>query len=219
MASPVGHGLMGVALYTATVPRRRLLKAGGWLALCVGASVLPDLDFILPAAVGRIDTAQWAHRSLTHTVFFAIGGAAVWFGILRLLRRRWKTAAVGAAIVLVCLLAHLALDVMNEDTRAPYGVAVFWPLSRKTFYEPVGFLPRVEKATYADLVSWHNVTVALTELAVFGALIAAVLGVRFGLARLTRPRHVQESTSPSAEGGKGSRRLPSGQPSSGSPPA
>ena len=184
MASPVGHGLMGVALYAATAPRRRLLKAAGWFALCVGASVLPDLDFIIPAALGRMDTAQWAHRSLTHTVFFALGAALLWLLGARFARRRWKTAMIGAAIVLACLLAHLALDVMNEDTREPYGVAVFWPVSQKTFYEPVGFLPRVEKATYADLVSWHNVKVAFTELAVFGALIALVLGVRLGVARL-----------------------------------
>jgi len=218
MPSPVGHGLMGVALYTATVPRRRLLKAGGWLALCVGVSLLPDLDFILPAAVGRMDTAQWAHRSLTHTVFFAIAVAAISFGIARLVGKRSRVAWSVAAVVLVCLLAHLALDVMNEDTRAPYGVAVFWPLSERTFYEPVGFLPRVEKATYADLVSWHNVKVALTELAVFGALIALVLGVRLGLAQRRRPRQVREPATRPADGGEQPRALPSGQPSSGSPP-
>jgi len=218
MPSPVGHGLMGVALYTATVPRRRLLKAGGWLALCVGVSLLPDLDFILPAAVGRMDTAQWAHRSLTHTVFFAIAVAAISFGIARLVGKRSRVAWSVAAVVLVCLLAHLALDVMNEDTREPYGVAVFWPVSQKTFYEPIGFLPRVEKATYADLVSWHNVKVAFTELAVFGALIALVLAARLGLARLRRPRQVEEPASHPAEGGEHPGPLPSGQPSSGSQP-
>lgn len=186
MPSPVGHGLMGVALYTATAPRRRLLKAGGWLALCVGVSLLPDLDFIVPAALGRMDAAQWAHRSLTHTVFFAVAVAAISFGVSRLFSKRLRLAWSVAAVVLVCLLAHIALDVMNEDTRAPYGVAVFWPVSQKTFYAPVGFLPRIEKATYADLVSWHNVKVAFTELAIFSALIAVVLATRLIYARRMR---------------------------------
>jgi inner membrane protein len=185
MASPVGHGLMGVAVYAATVPRRRLLAAWGWLALCVGASVLPDLDWVVPAAVGRIDVALWAHRSFTHTVFFAAAAALAAYGIARLAKARSRLAWQVAAVVLVCLLAHLALDVMNEDTRAPYGIAVFWPAWGKTFYAPIGLLPRVEKLTYADVVSWHNVKVAFTEIGLFGALILVVLGVRLGLAWLT----------------------------------
>jgi membrane-bound metal-dependent hydrolase YbcI (DUF457 family) len=182
MPSPVGHSLMGVALYSATAPRGRLLKAGGWLALCVGASLVPDLDFVIPAMFGRIDVTLWAHRSFTHTVFFAVGVALLWFAVARLIRPRSKAARLGVALViLACLLAHIALDVLNEDTREPLGVAVLWPVSQKTLYYNIGLLPRIEKYTYADLVSWHNVTVALTELLIFGLLIAAVLAVRVGV--------------------------------------
>ena len=197
MASPVGHGLMGVALYAATAPaattrgrRGRFALRWGWLALCVGFSVLPDLDFIVPMAVGRLDWAHGLHRSFSHTVFFALAAALVWFVGARLVRRRSKSglrgAAAAAVMILVCVLAHLALDVMNEDTTAPYGVSVFWPASGKYFYVPIGVLPRVEKLTYADIVSWHNVKVALTEIGVFGALILVVLGVRLALARLRK---------------------------------
>jgi len=193
MASPVGHGLMGVALYTATVPRRSLLKGWAWLALCVGVSVLPDLDYIIPAAVGRIDWAHELHRSFTHTVFFALGVALVWFAAARLVSPRSKAARPGvAAMVLVCLLVHLALDVLNQDTRAPYGISPFWPAWGKYFHWPIALLPRVEKLTYADIVSVHNVKVALTEIAVFGTLIAAVLGVRFGCGHLRRQRRSPE---------------------------
>ncbi len=188
MASPVGHGLMGVALYAATTQPRRFLRRWGWLALCVGFSVLPDLDFVVPMAVGRLDWAHELHRSFTHTVFFALAAALIWFVGARLVRGRSKSgrrvAAAAAAMIFVCLLAHLALDVMNEDTTAPYGVSVLWPASSTYFYAPIGALPRVEKRTYADIVSWHNVKVALTEIAVFGALIGVVVGVRLALGRL-----------------------------------
>ena len=201
MASPVGHGLMGVALYAATVPRRRFLQRWGWLALCVGFSVLPDLDFIMPAAVGRIDWAHWAHRSFTHTVFFAAATALLWFVLARAIKSGSSAARVGVAVmILVCLLVHLALDVMNDDTTPPYGISIFWPVWGKYFYEPIGLLPRVEKLTYADIVSRHNVKVALTEIGLFGALILVVLGVRLALERVMRSRHVEETTSDSARG-------------------
>ena len=189
MASPVGHGLMGVALYAATVEKRRLFWCWGWFALCTGFSVLPDLDFIIPAVVGRIDWAHWLHRSFTHTVFFAVGAAVAWFVLARVMKPGSSGARVAvASLVLVCLLVHLGLDVLNEDTTDPFGVRLLWPAWDKSFHHPMGLLPRVEKLTYADIVSWHNVKVALTEIALFGALILAVLGVRFGMGRLRRPR-------------------------------
>jgi membrane-bound metal-dependent hydrolase YbcI (DUF457 family) len=194
MPSPVGHGLMGVAIYSATVPRRRLFWSWGFLALCVGASLVQDLDFIIPAMFGRIDVTLWAHRSFTHTVFFAFAAALIWWGVARLVRPRSRGARVAAAVILLCLLVHIGLDVLNEDTRPPFGVAVFWPVWSKAFYFNIGLLPSVHKYTYADLVSWHNVTVALTELVVFGALVAVVLGVRFGIGRLKRTRAVRGST-------------------------
>jgi hypothetical protein len=93
---------------------------------------------------------------------------------------------VAAAVILLCFLAHIGLDIMNEDTRPPFGVEVFWPAWSKAFYLNIGLLPSVHKYTYADLVSWHNVTVALTELIVFGALVALVIGVRVGVYRVKR---------------------------------
>ena len=191
---------MGVALYAATVPRRRALRAWAFLALCVGFSVLPDLDFIVPMAVGRLDWAHGVHRSFTHTVFFALAVALIWFIGARLVRPRSSAARFSvAAVVLVCLLAHLALDVMNEDTTAPYGISMFWPVSDRSFYAPIGLLPRVEKLTYADIVSWHNVKVALTEIGLFGALILVVVGVRLGIARVMRSRRVGQATSDVAQ--------------------
>lgn len=194
MPSPVGHGLMGVAIYSATVPRRRALHAWGFLALCGGFSLLPDLDFVIPAMFGRINVTLWAHRSFTHTVFFALGAATLWFGAARLIRPRSKAAGIGVAVViLLCLLAHIGLDILNEDTRPPFGVEVFWPAWSKAFYWNVGLLPSVEKYTYADLVSWHNVTVALTEIGLFGALILVVVGVRLLVERRRVTCRVRES--------------------------
>ena len=207
MPSPVGHGLMGVALYAATVPRCRALRAWGFLVLCVGFSVLPDLDFIAPMALGRLDWAHGLHRSFTHTVFFALAAALVWLGVTRLVRPRSRAAGVAAAaMVLVCLLAHLALDVMNEDTTAPYGVSLFWPAWDRTFYAPIGLLPRVEKLTYADIVSRHNVTVALTEIGLFGALILVVVGVRLALARRRAAAGRRAASAAGEPSGVGARR-------------
>jgi len=189
MASPVGHGLMGVALYAATVPRRRAVQAWGWLALCVVFSVLPDFDFIVPAAAGRLDWAHAMHRSVTHTVFFALGVALVWFVVARVVRPQSRAARVGVAVMIfAALIAHLALDVMNEDTTAPYGISLLWPVWGKSFYAPIGLLPRIEKLTYADIVSVHNVRVALQEMGIFGGLILVVVGVRLALGRVRARR-------------------------------
>jgi len=174
-----------VALYAASVPRRRAMHAWGWLALCVGFSILPDFDFVVPAAAGRIDWAHTMHRSLTHTVFFAVGVALVWFVVARIVKPHSRAARVGvAAMIFAALVAHIALDVMNEDTKTPYGVSIFWPVWDKSFYAPIGVLPRIEKLTYADIVSVHNVGVALTELGLFGGLILVVVGVRLAVERL-----------------------------------
>lgn len=206
MPSPVGHGLMGVALYSATVPRRRLLKAGGWLALCVGASLVQDLDFVIPAMFGRIDVTLWAHRSFTHTVFFAVGVALLWFVVARVIRPHSKAARLGVALmILACLLAHIALDVLNEDTREPYGVAVLWPVSEKTLYWNIGLLPRIEKYTYADLVSRHNVGVAIRELLVLGGLVLVVLGVRLGFGGVTASRRVEKRSHDVSQGAGNAR--------------
>jgi inner membrane protein len=175
---------MGVAIYSATVPRRRALRAWGFLALCVGVSLLPDLDFVAPMTLGRLDWAHEMHRSFTHTVFFAFGAGLVWLAAARLIRPRSAAARLGTAgVIVACLLAHLALDVMNVDTKAPFGVSVFWPVWDKWFYAPIGLLPSVAKGTYGDIISWHNVSVALTELAVLGTLVLVVVGARLAAAR------------------------------------
>ena len=172
MSSPIGHSLSGLLLYVATVRAPDLWRRWRWALVCVFFAVLPDLDF-LPAAFGSLEMANEMHRSATHTLLFAILAVAAAYGLARLVWLRPTARAM--AVLLACLLVHLALDVVTVDLRPPKGIALFEPFSHATVYAPIPFFTYVRKTSYADLISVHNLGVALREAAFFGALIALVL--------------------------------------------
>ncbi|HYM15288.1 MAG TPA: metal-dependent hydrolase [Dehalococcoidia bacterium] len=106
MASPIGHGLVGMA-----IARRLGVRSRTTLAITALAASLPDVDII----VGQLlyGDPQRLHRKATHTLNFAMaaGALAGLAGILRAEsiegeRDLLADAMVGAAIVG----SHVALD-------------------------------------------------------------------------------------------------------------
>ena len=181
MASPLGHSLMGVVIYLATVRSSEWLRRWGWLFLIVLFSASADLDY-LPAVFGRLDIANAYHRGLSHTIMFAAGATVLYLIIAGAWTRKlmWKPALV----LLVACCIHLLIDVFTEDNKAPYGIAPFRPFSEALLYSSRPVFPTIEKATYSDLSSLHNVKTALFEIGFFG-----VMAVIAGSVRLFIERH------------------------------
>jgi membrane-bound metal-dependent hydrolase YbcI (DUF457 family) len=174
MASPLGHSLMGVVIYVATVKSSDWLKRWGWLFLLVLFSMAADLDY-LPAAFGRLDLADQFHRKFTHTLIFAVSAVAIYIAAAGIVKRKvmWKAAM----ILFAALMIHLAIDIVSLDEKEPQGIEPFKPFSDVNLYSPVIIFPSVMKGTYGKIISLHNVKVALFEIAYFGALIIFAGGI------------------------------------------
>jgi len=184
MATPLGHSMMGVAIYLVTVRSSEWSRRWGWLLLVVLFSAFADIDYF-PALFGRLGLANSLHRGITHTVLFAAGTTTLYLVVAGALRRKlmWKPAL----ILLVAYLIHLILDIFAEDGKAPYGIAPFYPFSRTYYYGFWPVFPKIHKATWTEVFSFNNVRVALFEIVVFGILIAIVLALRLLIDR--RQKH------------------------------
>jgi len=180
MASPLGHSMMGVAIYMATVRPADWLKRWGWLFLLILFCAAADFDY-LPAAFGRLDLAEKFHRKFTHTFLFAASAALIYLIAGGIIRRKilWKSALILVAAMVI----HLGIDIVSLDTKEPRGIAPFEPFSDIRLYSPVILFPNIQKGSYADIVSIHNTKVAVFEIAFFGAIILVAGGLSFALRR------------------------------------
>jgi inner membrane protein len=116
---------LGYALVALSYPTLALLVGGTMLWL----SMLPDVDHRIPGV---------SHRGVTHTLLFAVAVGAAFAVAGAVLARAGGSAAgslapaplaaVGFGIGAVTVLAHLLGDVLT-----PAGVALFWPLSGRTY--------------------------------------------------------------------------------------
>lgn len=98
---------------------RRLLLAG------VAASIIPDIDVYLEQITSSI-----GHRGHTHTLLFALLGAACAAAIARSLRAPPLTAFWFIAIAAA---SHGLLDAF---TTGGGGISFFWPLTDQTYFMP-----------------------------------------------------------------------------------
>jgi inner membrane protein len=122
MASPVGHGLMGYAVYRLTAgakrdDRRTLL----WL--CVLLAIAPDLDFLPGLFLGQ---PALYHQGVSHSLGFALVvslGVAVAYSLNR------GTIWADWGRFFLAYASHLLIDLFGPDKRPPYGIPLFWPLS------------------------------------------------------------------------------------------
>ncbi len=137
MASPLGHGIVGIGAAGAVAG---ILGAAPTPALWAGAAVaacLPDVDFV-PCLWGA---PHWrVHRQATHSILVLLPLSALcWAGISASgLPVDWRAAAGW----FTALLSHLVLDVLCTGPvtgRGRSGIPLFWPLSahRWYFYRPI----------------------------------------------------------------------------------
>jgi inner membrane protein len=98
-----------------------------FLSWCLVMAMAPDLDFLLGILMGQ---PSRYHQGLSHSL-----GAAVMVSLaLTLLysRKRHTMAGEGGRFFLAYA-SHLVLDFWGADTRPPYGIPLFWPLSERVY--------------------------------------------------------------------------------------
>lgn len=178
MASPIGHGLVGLAA-------ARLARGGAgrvpvwWYALAVLLANLPDFDF-LPGIL--LHDAGRFHRGASHS----LAAAAVVGVIAALLARRlgaraWRFGAGCAALYA----SHLVVDFFSEDPVAPVGQPLFWPLPQRVISPWTPFLGVSHDGTgladfVASVVTGANAVVIGREVILLAPIVALVwlYGVR-----------------------------------------
>jgi inner membrane protein len=174
MPSPIGHSIMGYIIYRATV---KPMAEQRWrdLGLYLLVANAPDLDFLPGLLVG--DPNRYHHGS-SHSLGFAVLVALVctlWV-MLRNRETKWRSFTICFAL----WSSHIGLDYCSIDTRLPYGVPLFWPLSDAYYIAPFAFFPDIRRALASSefltsLVSLHNLWAISVELLVLGPIAVLVL--------------------------------------------
>jgi membrane-bound metal-dependent hydrolase YbcI (DUF457 family) len=175
MASPVGHGLVGLLAHALTARDRRELGSVERASILVAAGVAADLDLALRWLDGRNH-----HQGETHSLGFALIIAACAWGLLRWLGR--PGAGRGAAWVGACWLSHALVDFVSADTKPPLGPMLLWPASRAHFISPVTVFFDTRRSLSWDALRHDCLALAL-ELAVLLPVVAAALLWRWRRAR------------------------------------
>lgn len=104
------------------------------------AAELPDADLLYAGAPMQMGNLGYLlhHRGYTHTVLFALVGAALVWAIALAFQRTLREAHHARALLMLSIagaLSHIALDYTNS-----YGVHPFWPFLRRWFYGDAVFI-------------------------------------------------------------------------------
>ena len=173
MASPIGHGLVGVAIgrfgERPSGPEGPLL-----LAVCAAFAIAPDLDFLPGIAVGQ---PALYHQGASHSLLAALAASGIAARLLWRGNAGWHRAW---ALLLAAYGSHLLLDGLGPDGRPPIGMPLFWPVSDATFLSPWTLLPGIDHAAQTstgvgewlgNVLSWRNVWALTIELALATPLL------------------------------------------------
>jgi membrane-bound metal-dependent hydrolase YbcI (DUF457 family) len=137
----------------------------------VVSALLPDADFVIGPFAG-----QNYHHYFTHS----LGFAALFFGAVYLFMRAvGRTAPLGdASVMTAAYLTHILMDLLANDTDAPFGVQLLWPFSDAFFISPVKAFPAIWRGSFALLFGPHNWTAVGVELLVLLPIVGFFLWLR-----------------------------------------
>ncbi len=167
MASPVGHTLLGVSIYLASLPREAKKVSTPMLVFSAVAANSMDFDFLVSAALGSN-----YHHAHMHTLAFALFFSASAMLVNRLIAGRFSLR-----FFFLCLLlsgSHAAMDFFTVDTSKSYGLMLFWPVTDKYFISPFPFFLDIWRGTPALIFGYHNIEAGLRETAAGGFLLFGV---------------------------------------------
>ena len=187
MSSPLGHAYAGIAAaWTADlIPGARrcrlavpgassFQRVGGAVTLaCAALAALPDLDL-----------AFRVHRSASHSIA-AVAAVTILCAVVTGWVTRRTAAPTGpcsvSRIALMCGAAyatHLLVDWLSVDLTPPYGIQLFWPLSRAFYISGLDLFPRTERRELAWWAIRINVIAASRETAIFAPILGLLWWVR-----------------------------------------
>ena len=149
MATPIGHALMGYAIYgfNGAAQRRDRLTL---IFLCIFMAIAPDLDILPGILVGH---PALYHQGISHSLGFAL---LVSLGTAGICSLRGKTISTIFNLCFISYLSHLVIDFFGPDGRLPYGEPLFWPISAKHFISPIPVFWGMHHApsTYSSTTQW-----------------------------------------------------------------
>lgn len=166
MPTPVGHAIGGLAVYAVT--REKPLKEDlTFAAVCMGVSLIPDLDLVIGPFAGRS-----YHHYFSHSLgFAALFGVAVYL-LARALDRPRPLRDAG--VLFAVYLSHIFLDILGKDTTPPFGVQLLWPFSDAFYMSPLIIFDEVWRGTVGRLLGLHNWLTVVREMVILVPLCAVL---------------------------------------------
>jgi len=126
--SPIGHALAGY-LIGRVMPYSRRRPVWTIVAVCSVLAVIPDLDFLPGLLHGQ---PALYHQGISHSL-----GCAIFVSVLAaLLYGRGRAATTLGGVFFLAYGSHLIMDMLGPDSRPPYGIPLFWPLSDQYYIAP-----------------------------------------------------------------------------------
>ena len=129
-----------------------LRRSRGFLALCILAACLPDIDF----GWGR-------HNMETHSM-----GFAVLLGVLVLAWKRVPRIALGVALSAG---THVLFDWLGSDDSPPLGVMALWPFSSDFYFADAYVFEAISRRYWLPGFVTHNLMAVLREIALLTPLV------------------------------------------------
>ncbi|MCK5146668.1 metal-dependent hydrolase [bacterium] len=188
MATPVGHLLAGGVV--AAVMGRFPFTRQWHLILCVSiAANLPDIDMFFGYFIGQ---PSYYHHMWTHSIAFILMTSICILG-LALLRKN-KAPVRLTLIWAAAMLTHLLIDLATIDNSSPYGMQLYWPLSREFFIGPFHLFADIYKSSssndfIASMFCWHNGMTVLREIVILGPLLLLIPMLKRRLVEIQNKKH------------------------------
>ncbi len=162
---------MGFVIYRAIAVNRAKSYQWRYIALCILAANVPDLDFIPGLIVG--DLSRY-HHGPSHSLFFGVVFAIV---MSIFCSRRLYMFLIASSLYS----SHLLLDYFVRDPSFPHGVPLFWPFSGEYYMASFAFLrgvkykPDPTESIQQVLLSGENVITVFTEVLFLLPLLLFIL--------------------------------------------
>ena len=139
--------------------------------LTIALALLPDIDFLFGFFVGNPNRY---HHQFTHSLCFVVMSG---LAIAALFARRNRVQFSPFAVLFIGAgLSHILLDFFAVDTRAPFGIPLFWPLENGFHISPAQIFSDVHRASanklfFISMLTEHNLRTVLFEMILLGPLL------------------------------------------------
>ena len=173
MPSPVGHSLTGYLL-SKSGHQGNIRKSWKRILLFIVVANLPDLDFLPGLLMG---SPNRFHHQFVHSLGFACILGFLFGAYFKMMRGE---KFLPNASVFSCIYAsHIIMDFFTVDTRYPFGVPLFWPLTNRYFISPISIFLDIHRAAstdkfFASLFGAHNLIASLIEICFFLLILGII---------------------------------------------